>query len=62
MAYKKEATWRIRRLKLQLESKKACHRREKMEEIEATKKALSEKQKVGLDRIKHGTIGRTKEG
>ncbi|GAV91312.1 Myb_DNA-bind_6 domain-containing protein [Cephalotus follicularis] len=50
-AHKKEATWRLRRVELQLESEKACRRREKMEEIESKVKALREEQKATLDRI-----------
>lgn len=50
-AHKKEAAWRLRRVELQLESEKACRRREKMEEIEAQVKALREEQKATLDRI-----------
>ncbi|CAL9002553.1 unnamed protein product [Prunus brigantina] len=50
-AHKKEASWRLRRVELQLESEKACRRREKMEEIEAKVKALREEQKAALDRI-----------
>ena len=50
-AHKKEAAWRLRRVELQLESEKACRRREKMEEIEAKIKALREEQKVAMDRI-----------
>ncbi|XP_044474001.1 transcription factor AS1-like [Mangifera indica] len=50
-AHKKEATWRLRRLELQLESEKACRRREKMEEIEAKVKAIREEQRATLDRI-----------
>ncbi|PON76118.1 Protein rough sheath 2/ASYMMETRIC LEAVES [Trema orientale] len=50
-AHKKEAAWRLRRVELQLESEKACRRREKMEEIEAKVKALREEQKVALERI-----------
>lgn len=50
-AHKKEAAWRLRRVELQLESEKACRRREKMEEIEAKVKALREEQKVAMDRI-----------
>ncbi|KAI4341835.1 hypothetical protein MLD38_026513 [Melastoma candidum] len=48
---KKEAAWRLRRLELQLESEKACKRREKMEEIEAKISALREEQKACLDQI-----------
>ncbi len=51
VAHKKEAAWRLRRVELQLESEKACRRREKMEEIEAKVKALREEQKGALDRI-----------
>ncbi|NP_001315856.1 transcription factor AS1 [Malus domestica] len=50
-AHKKEASWRLRRVELQLDSEKACRRREKMEEIEAKVKALREEQKAALDRI-----------
>ncbi|XWS59817.1 hypothetical protein CRYUN_Cryun08bG0154500 [Craigia yunnanensis] len=51
VAHKKEAAWRLRRVELQLESEKACRRREKVEEIESKVKALREEQKVTLDRI-----------
>ncbi|XP_061346900.1 transcription factor AS1-like [Gastrolobium bilobum] len=50
-AHKKEAAWRLSRVELQLESEKACRRREKMEEIEAKIKALREEQTAALDRI-----------
>lgn len=50
-AHKKEAAWRLKRVELQLESEKACKKREKMEEIEAKVKALREEQKATLDRI-----------
>ncbi|CAI9760761.1 unnamed protein product [Fraxinus pennsylvanica] len=50
-AHKKEAAWRLKRIELQLESEKACRRKEKMEEIEAKVKALREEQKTTLDRI-----------
>ncbi|KAF7825665.1 transcription factor AS1 [Senna tora] len=50
-SHRKEAAWRLRRVELQLESEKACRRREKMEEIEAKIKALREEQKAALDRI-----------
>lgn len=50
-AHKKEAAWRLRRVELQLESEKACRRREKMEEIEAKVKALRDEQRATLDRI-----------
>ncbi|KAF3449181.1 hypothetical protein FNV43_RR09909 [Rhamnella rubrinervis] len=50
-AHKKESSWRLRRVELQLESEKACRRREKMEEVEAKIKALREEQKVALERI-----------
>ncbi|KAL4353166.1 hypothetical protein GQ457_06G007720 [Hibiscus cannabinus] len=50
-AHRKEAAWRLRRVELQLESEKACRRREKMEEIESKIKALREKQNTALDRI-----------
>ncbi|RWW51584.1 hypothetical protein BHE74_00042050 [Ensete ventricosum] len=51
MEHKKEAAWRLKRLELQLESEKACKRREKMEEIEAKVRALREEQQVVLERI-----------
>ncbi|KAI5682386.1 hypothetical protein M9H77_03614 [Catharanthus roseus] len=51
VAHKKEAAWRLRRVELQLESEKACKKREKMEEIEAKVKALREEQKATLERI-----------
>ncbi|XP_052175814.1 transcription factor AS1-like [Diospyros lotus] len=50
-AHKKEAAWRLKRVELQLESEKACRRREKMEEIESKVRALREEQKTALDRI-----------
>ncbi|KAF8397485.1 hypothetical protein HHK36_016402 [Tetracentron sinense] len=50
-AHKKEAAWRLRRVELQLESEKACRRREKMEEIESKVRALREEQKASLERI-----------
>ncbi|GAB2295754.1 Transcription factor as1 [Dionaea muscipula] len=50
-AHKKEAAWRLKRVELQLESEKACRRREKMEEIEAKIKALREEQKASLEMI-----------
>ncbi|MED6172432.1 Transcription factor as1 [Stylosanthes scabra] len=49
--HKKEAAWRLSRVELQLESEKACRRREKMEEIESKIKALREEQATALDRI-----------
>lgn len=50
-AHRKEAAWRLKRVELQLESEKACKRREKMEEIEAKIKALREEQLMAMDRI-----------
>lgn len=50
-AHRKEASWRLKRVELQLESEKACRRREKMEDIEAKVKALKEEEKASLDRI-----------
>ncbi|KAL8036635.1 hypothetical protein ABFS82_12G167700 [Erythranthe guttata] len=50
-SHRKEAAWRLKRVELQLESEKACRRREKMEEIEAKVHALREEQKATLDRI-----------
>ncbi|XP_042476430.1 transcription factor AS1 [Macadamia integrifolia] len=49
--HKKETTWRLKRVELQLESEKANRRREKMEEIELKVRALREEQKVTLDQI-----------
>ncbi|KAF9599288.1 hypothetical protein IFM89_036586 [Coptis chinensis] len=51
LAHKKEAAWRLKRVELQLESEKACRRRDKMEETEAKVRALREEQKVTLERI-----------
>lgn len=50
-SHRKEVAWRLKRVELQLESEKACRRREKMEEIEAKIQALKEEQKAVLDRI-----------
>lgn len=50
-AHKKETAWRLKRIELQLESEKACRRKEKMEEIDAKVKVLREEQKTTLDRI-----------
>ncbi|GFP90141.1 transcription factor as1 [Phtheirospermum japonicum] len=50
-AHRKEAAWRLKRVELQLESEKACRRREKMEEIEAKVRALREEEKAVLERI-----------
>ncbi|XP_057459019.1 transcription factor AS1-like [Lotus japonicus] len=52
-AHKKEAEWRLRRLELQLESEKACRRRETVEEFEANIKALQEEQTAALNRIEN---------
>ncbi|KAF5194871.1 Myb family transcription factor [Thalictrum thalictroides] len=46
-----KAAWRLKRVELQLESEKACRRRDKMEEIESKIRALREEQKVTLERI-----------
>lgn len=50
-AHKKEAAWRLKRVELQLESEKACKRREKMEEIESKVRELREEQQMALERI-----------
>lgn len=50
-AHKKESAWRLKRVELQLESEKACKKREKMEETEAKIKALREEQRMILERI-----------
>ncbi|KAF7845486.1 transcription factor AS1 [Senna tora] len=49
--HRKEAAWRLSRLELQIESEKACRRREKIEETEAKIEALREEQEAALDRI-----------
>eukprot|EP00262_Sarcandra_glabra_P011124 TRINITY_DN26849_c0_g1_i1.p1 TRINITY_DN26849_c0_g1~~TRINITY_DN26849_c0_g1_i1.p1 ORF type:complete len:354 (+),score=80.91 TRINITY_DN26849_c0_g1_i1:162-1223(+) len=51
VAHKKETTWRLRRVEMQLESEKTSRRREKMEEIETKMRALREEQKAELERI-----------
>uniref|UniRef100_K9LWN6 R2R3 MYB AS1-like protein n=1 Tax=Iris fulva TaxID=92176 RepID=K9LWN6_9ASPA len=51
VSHKKETAWRLKRVELQLESEKACKRKEKVEEIEAKIRALKEEQKVALERI-----------
>lgn len=51
VAHKKETSWRLRRVELQLESEKGSKKREKIEEIEAKIRALREEQVVALDRI-----------
>lgn len=48
---KKETSWRLRRVELQLEAEKACKRREKIEEIESKIRALQKEQAMTLDRI-----------
>lgn len=50
-AHKKEAAWRLSRVELQMESEKACRRRELMEELEAKLKALRDEHHAALDRI-----------
>lgn len=50
-AHKKEASWRLNRLELQIESEKANRRRDKTEEIESKIKALREEQESTLERI-----------
>lgn len=49
--HKKEAAWRLRRVELQLDSEKACRRREKIDEIEGKIKALREEQMSAMDLI-----------
>lgn len=51
VAHRKEASWRLKRVELQLESEKASRRREKIEEIEAKIRALREEQAAAFDRI-----------
>ncbi|CAM8899950.1 unnamed protein product [Rhodiola kirilowii] len=48
---KKEASWRLKRIQLQLESEKACRMWEKMEEMEAKVKALREDEITWLEKI-----------
>ncbi|KAF6171875.1 hypothetical protein GIB67_011772 [Kingdonia uniflora] len=50
-AHKKEAAWRLRRVELQIESEKACRKKEKLEEIESKVRALREEQRVTTERI-----------
>ncbi|GFQ04789.1 transcription factor as1 [Phtheirospermum japonicum] len=50
-AHRKEASWRLKRVEVQLESEKACRRREKMEDTETKIKALRDEQKAALDRV-----------
>nr|BAM08930.1 asymmetric leaves1 [Asparagus asparagoides] len=50
-SHRKESSWRLKRVELQLESEKASKRREKMEETEARIRALREDEVVALDRI-----------
>ena len=50
-SHRKETSWRLRRVELQLESEKASRRRKKMEEIEAKIQALREEEAAALDRI-----------
>ncbi|KAK8935429.1 Protein rough sheath 2 [Platanthera zijinensis] len=51
VANKKEASWRLKRVELQLESERTSKRREKMEEIEARVRELREEERVSLERI-----------
>ncbi|KAJ3680797.1 hypothetical protein LUZ60_015286 [Juncus effusus] len=51
LSHRKEAAWRLKRVELQLESEKACKRREKMEEFEAKMRALREEQSLAMERI-----------
>ncbi|OIW07476.1 hypothetical protein TanjilG_14422 [Lupinus angustifolius] len=53
-AHKKEASWPLSRVELQLESEKASRRREKTEEIKAKIKALRDEQAAAFDRIEAG--------
>lgn len=50
-AQKKEASWRLKRVELQLEAEMAAKRREKMEEMEAKMRALWEEQQAAMERI-----------
>lgn len=51
LTHKKEATWMLRRVELQLESEKARKKKEKLDEIEAKIRALREEEKAALERI-----------
>nr|QDL88433.1 transcription factor AS1 isoform X2 [Cymbidium ensifolium] len=51
VSHKKEAAWRLKRVELQLDSEKACRRKEKIEEIESKVRELREEQKLALERI-----------
>lgn len=50
-AHRKEAAWRLKRVELQLESERACRRREAAEEFEARMRALREEQTAAVERV-----------
>lgn len=50
-AHRKEASWRLKRVELQLESERACRRREAAEEFEAKMRALWEEQAAAVERL-----------
>ncbi|KAF0887628.1 hypothetical protein E2562_002345 [Oryza meyeriana var. granulata] len=50
-AHRKEAVWRLKRVELQLESERACRRREAAEEFEAKMRALREEQAAAVERV-----------
>jgi myb proto-oncogene protein len=50
-AHRKEAAWRLKRVELQLESERACRRREAAEEFEAKMRALWEEQAAAAERL-----------
>ncbi|CAM0949483.1 unnamed protein product [Alopecurus aequalis] len=50
-AHRKEAAWRLKRVELQLESERACRRREAAEEFEAKMRALWEEQAAVVERL-----------
>ncbi|KAJ0984001.1 hypothetical protein J5N97_002357 [Dioscorea zingiberensis] len=51
LEHRKEVTWRLKRVELQLESEKTCKKREKLDEFDAKMRALREEQKLSLERI-----------
>lgn len=50
-AHKKEAGWMLKRVELQMETRMASRKREKMEEIEAKIRRLKEEERAELERI-----------
>nr|QOQ51786.1 asymmetric leaves 1 [Oryza sativa]BAB68270.1 transcription factor OsRS2 [Oryza sativa Japonica Group] len=50
-AHRKEAAWRMKRVEMQLETERACRRREATEEFEAKMRALREEQAAAVERV-----------